>query len=146
MKRICQSLFLIALLFGQFAPSHKAYAQTDKNGPPYVVDGVDCRYVEHIKALLDFAAIAAGNESTIILIARLGDGERSRKLSQGRLNILSDYLIETRKLSQNRVVTAQGERVSGMGQVEVYVGGKLYILFKMKRNLIISSSPCPPEG
>jgi hypothetical protein len=33
-----------------------------------------------------------------------------------------------------RIITAEGERVRGLGQLEFYVGGKLHSIFKVRRN------------
>jgi hypothetical protein len=114
--------------------SSYAYAQSNQPSGPYVVEGVDCNDEEHVKALLDDAAITAGQDKTIIIIARLGTREPSRKLIQARLLIVSNYLIETRGVPKNRIISAEGERVRGLGDVEIYVGGRLHVLFRMKRN------------
>ena len=43
-------------------------------------------------------------------------------------------MTDVRGFPAKRIVTAEGGRVKGLGQVEVYVGGKLHTLFRMKRN------------
>lgn len=136
----------MALILGQTASRHHTYAQTDKNGPPHILSGVDCNSVETVKALLDETAISAGKDSTIFIIARLGTGEHSRKFTRHRLFITSDYLIASRGVSKDKVITAEGERVRGFGLVEVYVGGKLFVIFKMKRNRSFGDGCSGPEG
>ena len=60
-------------------------------------------------------------ETRLILIARLGTGERDRKLNRARLAYVEDYL----KSHNVEYVFAEGERVAGLGRFEVYVGGRL---------------------
>ena len=117
-------------------PVFVARGQTAHNpqiyGAPDGLTGADC---EGTMMRLDFIAIAAeesGRDQTIIIIARLGTGETSRKLVGGRLRQVFDYL--NRRISGERIITAEGERVRGLGQLEFYVGGKLHSVFKVKRN------------
>jgi hypothetical protein len=127
----------LAVLFCILFLSGYAWSQTRKASEPQVlgesggIDGTDC---ESTKAYMDNVVIEAGGDKSIIIIARLGNGERSNKVIRRRLHNLNGYLVETRGVSKERVITAEGERVRGLGQVEVYVGGKLFIIFKMKRN------------
>ncbi len=124
----------ILLLISAFVLA--THAQTTRNpqiyGEPDGLTGVDC---EGIMTRLDLIAIAAdeaGKDQTIIIIARLGSGESSRHLIRGRLRQVADYL--NRRVSRDRIITAEGERVRGPGQLEFYVGGKLHSVFKLKRN------------
>ena len=97
-------------------------------------------------ARLDFIAIAAeesGKDQTIIIIARLGSGESSRTLAGGRLRQVADYL--NRRVSGDRMITAEGERVRGLGQLEFYVTGKLHSVFKVRRNRDLVKG-CNPAG
>ena len=126
---------LAALVICGTVMSRDSYAQgNDASSAPRVVavSSSDCG--EYPKALLDDAVMAEGKSESFIIIARLGTGERSRQLIRQRLFAPSNYLMESRGLQKNRVITAEGERVRGLGHVEVYVGGKLRILFKMERN------------
>ena len=122
--------------------SDDAYAQSVQPSEPYLVVGVDCNAEEHVKSLLDTAAILSGEDKSLIIIARLGAGESSRKLLRGRLYTVSNYLKRERGFSKSRVITAEGERVRGLGHVEVYAGGKLFTIFKMKRNRGFTSGGC----
>ena len=103
-------------------------------GEPDGLDGNDC---ESIKAYLDFVHIAVmeiDKNQTIIIIARLGGGENSRKLNHHRLSTVSSYLVNSRAFPKDQVIIAEGERVRGLAQVEFYIGGKLHTVFKVKRN------------
>ena len=74
-----------------------------------------------------------GRDSLVIAVARLGDGETSRELNRRRL-----YNLRVRwkafGLPANRLIVAEGERVNGYGRVELYVSGKLYDTFVVRRN------------
>ena len=101
-------------------------------GGPDGLTGTDC---EGVMMRLDFIAIAAeeaGKDQTVIIIARLGVGETSRKLAGSRLRQVADYL--NRRIPGERIITAEGERIRGLGQLEFYVGGKLHSVFKVRRN------------
>ena len=115
--------------------SHQFVAQ-DQAEARFVVDNVDCNSEEHVKAILDFASIERQKDetTTIFIITRLGNAERSRRLNQQRLFAPTRYFIERRGISEKKVVAAEGARVKGPGQVEIYVSGKLYAVFKMKRH------------
>jgi hypothetical protein len=97
--------------------------------------GIDGRRCETTKAEFDaIAQVANERESNVIIIARLGAGERMRSLNLLRLGKVRDWLLIVRGYSQDRIVIAEGERVSGLGQVEVYIRGKLFIAYRMRRN------------
>lgn len=91
---------------------------------------------EDALALLDTAAVDALTDvkSSIIVIARLGDREKSQKLNQRRLEAAVDRLKEK---ARNNVVGATGGRVQGLGRLELYVGGKLLYVIAYPRNGII---------
>jgi hypothetical protein len=82
--------------------------------------------------MIAIAASKAGKEQTIIIIARLGNGESSHNLARLRLREVTEYLNRT--FSGERIVVAEGERVRGPGQLEFYVAGKLHSIFRIKRN------------
>jgi len=94
-------------------------------------DGTHC---ETTKAELDLLAERAPQDTVIIIIARLGTGEYSRGLNQRRLKIVREYLEMTRGIPQDRLIAAEGQRVRGLGQIDLYVGGKLFLRFTLNRN------------
>ncbi|HKO96599.1 MAG TPA: signal peptidase I [Pyrinomonadaceae bacterium] len=101
-------------------------------GEPDGLTGDDC---EGIMMRLDSVAIAAdeaGRDETVIIVSRLGNGENARSLNRRRLKQVADYL--NRRLARERIISAEGARVKGLGQLEFYVGGKLNIVFKVRRN------------
>jgi hypothetical protein len=113
-------------------------AQSKQSPEPQIIggaDGIDGGYCESAKADFDLIAqVANGEESNVIIIARLGKGEYSRGVNRLRLSQLGGWLQSVRGYSPDRVVTAEGGRSRGLGQVEVYIGGKPFIIYRMKRN------------
>ena len=118
--------------------SNVGAAQILQRPEPIIVDGANN---ETTKAELDLLAEKAGQDKLIILIARLGKSEFSRTLSQQRLRTVRDYLRFTRAVSEDRLVTAEGERVSDVGRVEAYVDGKLFMVFRLRRNKNFAPEP-----
>lgn len=55
-------------------------------------------------------------DQTITIIARLGRGERVRSLNRRRLTRVADYL--TRRVLKDRIISTEGERIYGLGQLE----------------------------
>src|SRR6266566_3389331 len=95
------------------------------------IDGSNC---DTTKANFDLIAHTVGDEETIIVIGRLGRGESSREVVRRRLRNLQEFIYFTRGIAKERVIRAEGNRVDGLGQVEVYLKGKLFIVFRLKRN------------
>ncbi len=78
-------------------------------------------------------ALAGGLTSDdlyVIVVARLGDGERSRKLNVFRLESIKWHL---KSLRVRNAVTAEGERKKGYGQLEFYIAGKLLLILPIRR-------------
>jgi len=93
------------------------------------------------------AADATGDDTLIIAIARLGDGERRRELNRRRLHNVRVFLTELQKRKPSTVIIAQGEQVGGYGRVELYVGGRLFQVIAIKTNddLLVSAT-CEPDN
>ncbi len=106
-------------------------AQSAEAQKPIVVNGGDN---ETTKAQLDLLAQTAGNDKLIIMVARLGEGESSRKLNRRRLQAASSYLKTVRAVPEQRIVTAESKPVRGHGRVEVYLCDKLFMVFTLERN------------
>ena len=77
---------------------------------------------------------AIGPDSLVIVVARLGDHEKSAKLNLRRLQDVKSYLVGAWKRSAKTLVLTQGERVSGFGRVEFYIGGRLFDRIVLRRN------------
>ena len=70
-------------------------------------------------------------ESQFIVIAHLGDSERSQRLNQKRLRDVMSYF---KQKGESRVVLASGGRVKGLGRLELYVSGKLLYVLAFPKN------------
>lgn len=77
--------------------------------------------------------------SYVIAIARLGTDEHSASLNRRRLRDVTNFLEQ---VAHSKVATAQGERVTGYGIIELYVGGKLLYKLPMARNRRIYLGSC----
>jgi len=86
---------------------------------------------EDFQAHLDHAIIEWRKleDTRLILIARLGTGERDKKLNRARLSYVEDYL-KTRNV--NYLLT-EGDRIKGLGRLEVYVGGHLVMSIPIEK-------------
>ena len=103
--------------------------KTPQIGPPFRPDKpINC---EDFQAQLDIAIIEwqKVKDSRLILIARLGNGETNRKLNRQRLFYVEDYL----KKKDVEYVFAEGDRVKGLGRMEVYVAGHLMMSTPLMR-------------
>jgi hypothetical protein len=105
-----------------------AHAQTQTE--PILGDGANN---EDSKSILDLIAQRAGDEKLVIMIARHGDGE-SPRINRRRLGTASNYLQNTRAIPKARLVTAEGTRVRGRGKLEIYLDGKLLVVFTFRPN------------
>ena len=94
---------------------------------------------EDALAMLENAALEAreDKESFIIVVARVGDGEKSRSLNLKRLRSAIPYL-ESR--AGNKIVAASGEKLRGYGRLELYVSGKLLYVIAFPKNRLIDCS------
>jgi hypothetical protein len=133
---ICLRLVIVAIAICCLMLSNVT-AQSTQSSKPIIVggdSGIDGYNCDITKSDFDLIAHTAGEDKSIIAIARLGKGEASRQVVRNRLRNLRDFLYLTRGVPEERVILAEGERAQGLGQVEVYIAGKLFIIFRMKRN------------
>ena len=118
--------------------STQSYRLRDKQS--HAAQSTDTTYVakrpvscESFAALVDNDAVKwQGNEETyLIFIARLGKTEKLADLNRSRLTEIEGYLKRYKNI---KYVTAEGSRVEGLGQVEIYVRGKLSTVIPVKKN------------
>jgi hypothetical protein len=105
---------------------------------------------EYRTAVLDGIHQKTPADETIMVIARLGDGEARPNLSRRRLHNVRVYWTEYHNEGHRRqpetIILAEGERVKGLGHLEFYVGGKLVEVMKVARNADLSIGSCyPPD-
>lgn len=104
---------------------------------------------EFANGVLGSAVQAAKDDSLIILVARLGTGEKGRSLNRRRLHNARSFLTERLgdySLPSGKLVASEGERVNGYGRVEIYVLGKFYYALKIRRNRDLFIGTCFNEG
>ena len=80
----------------------------------------------------------------LIIVARLGNGERRRELNYRRLHNVRLQLTLIGALS-NRIIVAEGERVRGLGRVEFYVRGEFIGALPVRRGADICVGCCGPD-
>src|SRR5687767_14940726 len=81
-----------------------AAARPPQSSPPIFSDDNNCESNKSYWGLI----ATDSQDDLIILIARLGDGERARRLNQRRLHNIYTYLTYIRKIPEARIVRAQG--------------------------------------
>jgi hypothetical protein len=124
-------VILVLTIFGfLFAAIGNVHPQ-GSGSKPIIVNGNNN---ESAKANLDWVAQSAGDNQTIIVIARTGTNELTRNLNSKRLQTIRLYLQNMRGISKEKIVTAEGKRVTGKGRVEIYLGGHLFMVFNLVRN------------
>jgi hypothetical protein len=109
---------------------------------------------EYNEAVLDGLAQKNRLDDLIIVISRLGDKDRRPDLNYRRLNNVRVYLTEyltdpSVQRKRESLLLAQGERVPGLGRIELYVGGKLLATLRMRPDgdlLVANCGRQPPEN
>ena len=99
------------------------------------------RNCEGVLSLIETAAVDALKEpnASIIVIARLGTHERSRRLNELRLKAVLKRFADK---ARNSVVGAIGSRTKGMGRIELYVNGELLYAIAYPKNGHIDCRRC----
>jgi hypothetical protein len=80
-------------------------------------------------------------EGSVIIIAHIGVGERSRVRDWRRLYNVREYLVE-HGVSPERIVTAEGVASRGKATVEIFLGGRLRLTITVARNKDINVDCC----
>ena len=130
---------LIVLACGFAAAQEKQPAAEKKTFLP-----VSC---EDSEALLDWVAnearsgVAQGD--VLIAIARPGSRETSAKLNRERLSAVQKFFAG-RDIPAQAIVTAEGERINGLGQIEFYLGGRLFLRLQARHHQSICTECCNP--
>jgi hypothetical protein len=79
---------------------------------------------------------------SLIAIARLGTGDRANNLNRERLRSTKLWLGRA-DFPANKLVVAEGERMSGNGRVDFYIGGVLTHVILPKPNGGLCVECCP---
>jgi hypothetical protein len=81
-------------------------------------------------------------DEEITLVARLGQGERSRDLNQLRLATVRDYFINCAGVSGNRLILREGARTDLEGRVSIYRAGKVSETLLAGTRMNLCLKPC----
>jgi len=133
---------LVLLFFLLIATSVTVANQEQRAKPPYTTP----QHCEVNDNQLDNAHHLAGDDSIIIAVAHLGDGERNPALNRRRLHNVKAYLTSfawQRRL--DTVVTAEGERVKGFGRIDIYIRGGHWSTLAVRRNEDLIVGLCEPD-
>lgn len=84
----------------------------------------------------------AGREELIIVIARLGKNEQSRRFNNRRLHNVKVYLEEFLGRLPKTTILAEGGRTDGKPRLELYVKGKLLDTLELEIGEDVSVGSC----
>jgi hypothetical protein len=137
---LIRRIILVLLVGCLFASSVTISAPAQASKPSHQVVLNGC---EGNNSYLSNAHHLAGTEGTVIAIARLGEGERSKEVSRRRLHNVRIFLTDFGwHRDPATVITAEGERVKGYGTVELYVRGNLFAVLAIRRNQDLLVGSC----
>lgn len=106
---------------------------------------VEPKPCESNNLMLEQANREAGQNSVIILIARLGVKDTKRDISKKRLHTAKAYLVEYGRFrSSDKVITAEAFGTSNLnyGGVEIYVNGKFLDILTSSPNGLLGLGAC----
>jgi hypothetical protein len=142
------SLFMLILLPYPRSISFPIYAHPPLQQQTSHLEPIEITNCELTILMLDSLAKEL-EDGVVIAVARLGDGERNLKMNSRRLHNIRAYLtkfLQTNRLLDQQVITAVGERVKGLGRVEIYMQGKLYGVLAVTRNKDLTVGLCEGKG
>jgi len=123
--------------------------QSDDTFPTQKVSDFDKAkpgYCWYNQLQLDRISQHISSDSTIIMIARLGDKDRKANLNKRRLHniraYLTDGVTEQFRRSEGSIIIAEGERTKGHGRIEFYLDGRLIDLLIPYPNNDIGVADC----
>lgn len=102
---------------------------------------------EEGSAILDLVVDKAKDKDLVIVIARLGEKERSGELNRRRLHNVKAYLTEYRagtiySRHPDNIILATGSPTKGEGTIDIYFGGELLYKFRLHRNADLFVGEC----
>lgn len=84
---------------------------------------------------------AKKSKERIFIISRLGKGERA-KLNWRRLGKAHFFLTDGKEIPSSQIVTAVGTTTRGIGQLEFYLGSKLFLVSEAKKGSDVCLNCC----
>lgn len=99
-----------------------------------------------MSALRDLIKMETDSEKVLILVARLGKGEKNQRLNRRRLhNVKAAINMDEDSLIDKRIISTEGERINDYGRVEVYWNGELVGGLPVNRNSDLLTDCCGPN-
>ena len=140
-------LFLIATLFSaSLLVAQGRSSQSVEKGWGVPDKPLNCEMnfqnLEHVRTLIRGQV---NQKSVLILIARLGNGERQQALNHRRLYNVRLKLTGELNVPEEKIIIAQGERLEGFGRVEFYLGGELVGALLANQQSDICVGCCGPD-
>lgn len=141
MTAILLRISFLVFIFLVLANVSKAQTNQPQN-EPYDSPDSPIKCAEWLNYLADALGRWEKNkDASFIVIARLGDGETSRRLNLKRIKVLRDYILDSDL--KVKAVFAEGERIKGFGVVEIYVQGKLLYSLPIRQKNDMTIGFCP---
>ena len=126
---------IVNLVLALFLIVTSAFAQQQVSAEAEDVKPLTSEFnILRLEAVAKIAKEATAEGRKIIVLARLGNGERSRQLNRRRLYNVQTFLMRNQEISAENIVVAEGEKTQGYGRVEIYVGGRLAMTLTVPKN------------
>lgn len=128
-------------------------AQTQPNGEQSVEKGwgvperpLNCEMnLQSLELVRRLIGGKFNNGEVAIIIARLGNEEKTLKLNHRRLYNVREALNNMLGIPREKVIIAEGEPVKGFGRIEFYLGGVMVGALLVEKNIDICVSCCGPD-
>jgi len=107
------------------------------------LESESCEIDESNFSIVMNAALKKINDgSALIAVARLGRGDKVNKLNRERLRSTKLWLVKA-KFPMDKLILTEGDKASGNGRVEFYIGGVLTHVILPKPNGGLCVECCP---
>ena len=90
--------------------------------------------LQHLEDLKVMVANQPDRDGLLIMLARLGDGERRRDLNRRRLENVRRGLTNNLGIAERQIIVGESARVRGYGRVEFYLAGQMVGVLPVHRN------------
>ena len=133
------TLMFVAFLFCSASTCESVSAQSVSDEPHIVPS--DSSGEINSREIDGMSGDARQSGERLFVIARLGTGERARRLNLARLANTREYL-SVKSFNPRTTIFAEGERVQGEGRIEFYLGSRLRLITLAKRNKMPNLTCC----
>lgn len=113
---------------------------------PIYDKSVNCETSLVVQDLVVNNVLDAKDGGVLIVLVHAGTGEQSRQLTQRRIaNVRRYFKNRGNRIPSERVIVAEGEKVSGLGRIDYYFNGKLSARLVFNKDQFICHSCCGPD-